>query len=416
LRILYFHQYFTVRGGIQSTRSYEFARRLVRHGHQVTVVTRDTRDLEPGRAPTRRGRVFTREKVDGIDVIYINVPYSNYMSMQARLLSFAGFMVGATLAGLALPRADIVFATSTPLTIGVPGLLTSRLKGSHFVFEVRDLWPEIPVAIGALTNPLLIRIAEWLEQTLYVAAEKIVIIAEPWRESFVARGIPEEKLVFIPHAGDTDLFGPQAVDDGFRRRHGLEAKFVAIFAGAMGVANGLDQLVDAAEALHHEGDERVHIVIIGEGSERPRLEERVRALALRNLTILPPVPKRELAGVVGACDATLTVLAPFDLFDTAAPNKFFDGLAAGKPVVSNIRGWLKELVETENVGIAVPPGSGVEIAAALAVLSQEPEMVGRMGRNARALAEGRFSRDTTAEQLAATFAEVAGTGGAASDV
>ena len=412
MRILYFHQYFNVRRGFGSTRSYEFARRLVQEGHQVTVVTRDTRHLEPERGDSARGRFVSRETIDGIDVIYLNVPYSNYMSMQARMLSFAGFMLAASAAAVALPRADVVFATSTPLTIGVPGLIAARLKRAPFIFEVRDLWPQIPIAIGALTNPMLIKVAEWLEQTLYDAAERIVIIAEPWRDAFVARGIPAEKLVFIPHAGDTDLFGPQVVDETFRRRYGLDDKFVAIFAGAIGIANGLDQVVDAAHCLKQEGEGSVAIVIIGEGTERPRLEQRAAELALDNLLILPPVAKEELAGIVGACDATLTILLPFKLFDTAAPNKFFDGLAAGKPVVSNIRGWLKELVETENVGIAVPPGSGLEIAAALAVLAHDPEMVATMGANARRLAEGRFSRDTTAGQLARVFEDVLAADGA----
>jgi glycosyltransferase involved in cell wall biosynthesis len=408
LDVLYFHQYFATRRRSTATRSYELARRLVDRGHHVTIVSRDTRMLESGRDGRPEGRVVAREQVDGIDVLYINVPYANRYSTPVRLASFAAFTVAASVAGAVQRRPDVVFASSTPLTIGVAGLVTARLKRAPFVFEIRDLWPAVPVALGALKSGPAIGTAEWLERRLYNGAERVVVLSEGSREELHRRGIAEDKLVLIPNAADLDVFRPDVVDEGFRAEHGLEGRFVAVYAGAMGRANGLDQLVDAAEALRRWGDTRVTIVALGDGGERPRLEERAQALGLDNLLFLPAVPKEQLAGVVGAADVTLTIFAPHPILETNSPNKFFDSLAAGKPVVVNLDGWLRSLVEENEAGVWVPGGNAEALAGALSAFAANPGRVEQMGRNARTLAEREFGRDEMADRLAHTLEEVAG--------
>jgi glycosyltransferase involved in cell wall biosynthesis len=408
LDVLYFHQYFATRRRSTATRSYELARRLVDRGHRVTIVSRDTRRLETGRDGRPPGRVVAREQVDGIDVLYLNIPYANRYSTPVRLASFTAFTVAASVAGALHRRPDVVFASSTPLTIGIAGLLTARVKRAPFVFEIRDLWPAVPVALGALTSRPAIGTAEWLERRLYEGAERIVVLSEGSRDELRKRGIPEEKLVLIPNAADLDVFRPDVVDAGFRARHGLENRFVALYAGAMGRANGLDQLVDAAEALRRWGDARVTIVALGDGGERPRLMERARELGLDNLLFLPALPKDELAGVVGAADVTLTIFAPHPILETNSPNKFFDSLAAGKPVVVNLGGWLRGLVEEHDTGVWVPAGNAEALAGALSALAANPTKVEQMGRNARTLAEREFGRDEMADRLAQTLEEVGG--------
>ena len=405
--VLYFHQYFATRRRSTATRSYELARRLVDRGHNVTIVSRDTRMLESGRDGKPEGRVVAREQVDGIDVLYLNIPYANRYSAPVRVASFTAFTVAASVAGALQQRPDVVFASSTPLTIGIAGLLTARAKRAPFVFEIRDLWPAVPVALGALKGGVAIGTAEWLERRLYEGAERIVVLSEGSRDELKRRGIADEKLVFIPNAADLDVFRPGVGDETFRARHGLEDRFVALYAGAIGRANGLDQLVDAADALRRWGDSRVAIVAMGDGGERTRLEERARELGLANLLFLPPVPKEELAGIVGAADVTLTVFAPHPILETNSPNKFFDSLAAGKPVVVNLDGWLRRLVEEHEAGVWVPAGNAEALAGALSALAANPERVELMGRNARALAERDFGRDEMADRLARTLEEVA---------
>jgi glycosyltransferase involved in cell wall biosynthesis len=406
--VLYFHQYFATRRRSTATRSYELARRLVDRGHRVTIVSRDTRMLEAGRGE-REGKVVAREQVDGIDVLFLNVPYANRYPTPVRLASFTAFTIAASVAGALGRKPDVVFASSTPLTIGIAGLTTARLKRVPFVFEIRDLWPAVPVELGVLKGGAAIRSAEWLERRLYDGAERIVVLSEGARDTLIERGIPAEKLVLIPNAADLDVFRPEVVDETFRSKHGLEGRFVALYAGAMGKANGLDQLVDAADALRRWGDNRITIVALGDGGERPRLEERARELGLDNVLLLPAVPKEELAGIVGAADVTLTIFAPYPVLETNSPNKFFDSLAAGKPVVVNLDGWLRRLVEEHDAGVWVPAGNAEGLAGALSSLAANPEKVETMGRNARALAEREFGRDEMAERLAGTLEEVVAT-------
>jgi glycosyltransferase involved in cell wall biosynthesis len=403
--VLYFHQYFATRRRSTATRSYELARRLVDRGHKVTIVSRDTRSLEAGRDEPPAGKLVARETVDGIDVLFLNVPYANRYPTPLRLASFAAFTVAAGVAGVLERKPDVVFASSTPLTIGIAGLATARLKRVPFVFEIRDLWPAVPVQLGALKSPPAVRSAEWLERRLYAGAERIVVLSEGAQEDLERRGIPSEKLSLIPNAADLDVFRPGVVDEEFRGHHGLEGKFVALYSGAMGRANGLDQLVDAAEALRRRGDERVAIVALGDGGERPRLEERARDLGLDNLRFLSPVPKDELAGIVGAADVTLTIFAPHPVLETNSPNKFFDSLAAGKSAVVNLDGWVRRLVEENDAGAWVPAGDSEALAWALSALAGDPARVERMGMNARALAEREFSRDLMAERLERTLEE-----------
>jgi len=374
----------------------------------VTIVSRDTRMLESGREQPPVGRLVAREQVDGIDLVYLNIPYANRYATAVRLASFTAFTIAASVAGALQQKPDVVFASSTPLTIGAAGLLTARLKRAPFVFEIRDLWPAVPIALGALKSRPAIGTAEWLERRLYDGAERVVVLSEGAREELRGRGIPEDKLVLIPNAADLDVFRPDVVDEGFRAEAGLEGRFVALYAGAMGPANGLDQLVDAAEALRRWGDTRVAIVAVGDGGERPRLEDRARELGLDNLLFLPAVPKERLAGILGAADVTLTIFAPYPILETNSPNKFFDSLASGKPVVLNLGGWLRELVEEHEAGVWVPGGNAEALAGALSALAANPERVAEMGRNARALAEREFGRDEMADRLAQTLEEVAG--------
>ena len=403
--VLYFHQYFATRRRSTATRSYELARRLVDRGHSVTIVSRDTRSLEAGRADRPPGRLAAREHIDGIDVLYLNVPYANRYPKPVRLASFTAFTVAAGVAGALERKPDVVFASSTPLTIGIAGLATARMKRVPFVFEVRDLWPAVPVELGALKSTPAVRSAEWLERRLYAGAERIVVLSEGAKQDLERRGIPSEKLSLIPNAADLDVFRPGIVDEAFRAKHGLAEKFVALYSGAMGRANGLEQLVEAAEALRRRSDERIVIVAIGDGGERPRLEERTRELGLDNLRFLPPVAKDELAGIVGAADVTLTIFAPYPVLETNSPNKFFDSLAAGKPAVVNLDGWVRRLVEENEAGAWVPAGDSEALAWALSALAGDHDRVERMGRNARALAEREFSRDLMAERLARTLEE-----------
>jgi glycosyltransferase involved in cell wall biosynthesis len=407
VKVLYFDPKFLTPRHSAPTRAYSFARHLVERGHEVTMVGRDPRWLHVGPEARRRRRVV-RERVDGIEVLWLRIPYDQGFSKRKRLLSYGAYAAAASMVAALAPRQDVVYASSTPLTSGIPGAFASRLKRVPFVFELQDLWPAAPAALGFLTGRTELAAAEWLERALYARAARLVVCSQAVVSELGRRGIPEEKLVLIPNFSDVELFGPGRSDNGFRAKHGLEGKFVGVYSGSMGVANGVHQLADAAAALKRAGEESVAIVALGSGSEREALERRVRDEDLDNLLVLPPVPREEVPAIVGTSDATLTVFAPHPVLELNSPNKFFDSLAAGKPVVVNVDGWLRGLVEENDAGLYVPAGDGEALAGALVSLSHHPGRLAEIGANARALAIREFSRDLLADRLATTLEAVAG--------
>ena len=402
MRILYIDSKFGSPRASSHARVYHFSQRLRERGHEVTIIGRDSGRMELDGA-RQRGMV-TRGKLDELDVVLLKVPYAQAYSKRMRMLSYGGFTLGAAALAAAGP-ADVVFASSSPLTIGISGVLASRLRRAPFVFELQDLWPAVPIGMGFLTGRAEIGTAEWLERKLYDAARRIVVCSEGVREALVSRGIPSEKIVLIPNVSDIEHFRPDVSDPSFRQQHGLEGKFMAVYAGAMGVTNGLDQLVDAAVALRDAGDSRVAIVAAGNGTEKERIERRVADLELENLIVLPDIPRAEIPRLVGTADVTLTTFAPVPILQTNSPNKFFDSLAAGKPAIVNLDGWLRRLVEEKRVGVYVPPTDGKALADALAELAGKAELVRELGRNARALAEREFSSDLLADRLADVLEE-----------
>jgi glycosyltransferase involved in cell wall biosynthesis len=398
MRILYIDSKFGSPRASSHARVYHFAQRLLERGHEVTIIGRDSGRMELEGQRHRAG--VTRGRLDGLEIVLLKVPYAQAYSKRMRMLSYGGFTLGAGLLAATAGPADVVFASSSPLTIGISGVLASRLRRTPFVFELQDLWPAVPVGLGFLTGRTEIRTAERLERSLYRAAKRIVVCSAEVRDVLVERGIPAEKIVLIPNVSDIEHFSPEIADPVFRERHGLDGKFLAVYAGAMGVTNGIDQLVDAAVALREAGEDDVTIVAAGNGTEKERIELRVAELGLENMIVLPDIPRDEIPLLVGAADVTLTSFAPYPILDTNSPNKFFDSLAAGKPPIVTLDGWLHRLVEEKRVGAYVPAGDGKALAETLADLAGKPELVRELGANARKLAEEEFSRDLLADRLA----------------
>ena len=399
MRILYFHQHFTTPAGSGGTRSYEFARALAARGHEVTMVCgQGPREFFGFTRDERRG--WDRGTVDGIDVIALPLAYSNRDNLLRRALVFLRFAWRSV--GIAL-RADceLIFATSTPLTAALPGIASKLLRRrAPFVFEVRDLWPELPRALG-MKNPLLLGGMGALEWTAYRCADSCVGLSPGIVEGIRRRAPAGRRVEMIPNGCDLGLFRP-----GNRASLDLPGirpgDFVAGFIGAHGIANGLDAVLDAAAELRRAGRTDIKLALIGDGNRKDALVARARAEGLDNCLFVPPMKKTEIARVTAGFGCGLMILADVPAFyHGTSPNKFFDYLAAGLPVVNNYPGWLAELITRHRCGLAVPPGEPGRLAAALAELADHPEAASEMGRNSRALAEREFSRAV----LAARFAD-----------
>ena len=398
LRILYLHQFFLTREGSGGTRSYEFARHLVGAGHEVVMVT----------AGTGSGS----RTVDGIRVVEVGAGHGDYvratsMGNVRRIVSFLRFAAAAVVAVTRVPAPEVVLATSPPLTMALPAVAAARRHRAPLVFEVRDLWPEAPIQMGALTNPLARRLARALERAVYRASAHVVALSPGIREGVMAAGVPAGEVTLIPNASDLDLFTPSLDPDGLRERLGLEGSFVCSYFGTMGEANDLTQVVDAAAVLQGRGEDSVAFVLQGDGKRRAAIEAEVRRRDLRNVVLLPAGDKASAARLAAASDACMTIFKDVPILATNSPNKLFDTFAAGRPAIVNTPGWQRELVERNEAGLFARPGDPSDLADQVLRLRDDPELTATYGRNARRLAEQEFDRRLLAERLLAVLEDVA---------
>jgi GT2 family glycosyltransferase/glycosyltransferase involved in cell wall biosynthesis len=404
VRILYLHQFFTTREGSGGTRSYEHARHLVRCGHEVVMVT----GARPG-----AGR-SARYEVDGIDVREVRGASADYAAATARgygprIAGFAGFAAGATAVALRAPAPDVALATSPPLTIALPAIAVARARRVPLVFEVRDLWPEAPIQMGALRSAPARAGARALERAAYAAAAQVVALSPGMRDGVVAAGVAPERVTVIPNASDLDLFSPELDPGDLRATVGIaEGALLCAYFGTMGEANDLTQVIEAATLLRdrgrHEGE--IAFVLQGEGKRRPALEAEVARRGLANVVVRPSGGKRSAALLAAASDACLTIFKDVPILATNSPNKLFDTFAAGRAAIVNTDGWQRELVERHGAGLAARPGDPAHLADQIERLADDRELAARLGAGARRLAEEQFDRRVLAERVRHLLEEV----------
>ena len=393
MRIIYLHQYFNTPEMPGGNRSFQMARRFVEWGHEVEMIT----SLREGDDMNRRDWFTTEEA--GIRVHWLPVRAGNAVGFRERIMGFCKFAWKASKRAAEIDG-DIIFATSTPLTIAIPAIYAQRKRKLPMVFEVRDVWPEAPIQMGVLKNPLLIAAARRLERAAYRHSKAIVALTPGMKDGVVKSGVPESKVTVIPNSSDLDMFSPEIDGSEIRKRFGLEENFVFLYFGTHGKANGLDFVLDAAAELQRRGDEKIAFILHGRGMERDNLKRRAERENLRNVVFSETLPrKRDLAKLVACADVTMTIYKNVPILYTCSPNKMFDSFAAGKPVLTNMPGWLQELVDENQAGVFVRPDDVKEFADTAQRLSSDPGLCETLGRNARRLAEERFARDILAREL-----------------
>ena len=389
MRVLYFHQHFSTPAGSTGIRSYEMARKLIQRGHEVIMVCGSYRGAVTGLdGPFVHGK--RRGMVDGIDVIEIDCAYANALGFVRRTRLFLKFALAGI--GLALrERYDLVFATTTPLTAGIPGIVARWVRGKRFVFEVRDLWPELPQAMGVITNTLVLMMMRGLEWASYRSAHRLIGLAPGVVDGIARRGVSRDKIAMIPNGCDVELF--DAPEAPWRPDVIPADAFVAIYAGTHGVANGLDAALDVAAALKKRVRDDIYILLIGDGKLKPALMERAQREGLDHVIFLPPVNKAKLSGLMHSVQIGLQMLANVPAFYYGtSPNKFFDYIAAGVPVLTNYPGWVAELITENQCGFAVPPMDVQAFAEALEYAANHRTELKHMATRAHELAEIDFAR------------------------
>lgn len=392
MHILIIHQAFASLNEPGGTRHYELSRYLVKRGHRVTVIA------SPVSYITGSATVAEDARLEGVNVLRASVYRAHHKSFLHRMLAFFSFMLSSFWIGLGVKDVDLVWGTSPPIFQGVTAWALAKLKRGKFLFEVRDLWPQFAIAVGVLKNPLLIRLSEWLETFLYRSADQVIVNSPAYVSHVERRGGPHVELV--PNSADPSMFDPAWRGTEYRLAHGLADKYVVMYAGAHGMSNDLDTVLEAARLL--QGLPKVQIVLVGDGKEKPVLQSQATALGLSNVSFLPPVPKSGMAEALAAADACIAILKPLEEYKTTYPNKVFDYMAAGRPVVLVIDGVIREVVEAADCGFFVRPGDPADLAGVIRKLAADPEASRRMGLSGRRYLEQNFSR----EQMAARLVEL----------
>ncbi len=406
MRILYLSQYFPPEVGATQTRALEMARHLVQAGHQVTMLT-EFPNHPSGIIPDEyRGKWYQRESLEGIDVLRIWVKASPAKSFRTRMMFYLSYMLNATLVGLLKAKGpyDVIYATSPPLFVGGAGLALGALKRTRFVFEVRDLWPESAVALGELSNRRAISWATRLEEMCYNRASKIVVVTEGIKARLEERGYGA-KLALIPNGSNTELFRPSPeAAHRLRQELGLGSRFLVVYAGIHGLAQGMETLAEAARLLQNEPD--VHFLFVGEGPKKMDLAILREEYGLQNLTMLAERPMADMPAFLSAANVALVPLRKHALFQGALPSKMFDAWACGCPIVLSIEGEARRVLEEAQGGLYAEPEDAEGIAAAIMRLKADPDAAAAMGLNGRRYVEAHYSRQRMAQRLEALLSEV----------
>lgn len=405
MHILLIHQAFAALNEPGGTRHHELARFLIAQGHRVTVIASPISYLTGSqRAPEAGGASPEEGSQAGLTILRTYTYPALHRSFFHRVISFLSFMLSSFWAGLRVPKPDLVWGTSPPIFQAGTAWAVARLRGAPFVLEIRDLWPAFAVGVGVLRSPLLIRLAEAFERFLYRHADRVVVNSPGFSEHVQRRGARQVDLV--PNGADTRMFDPQATGAAFRRQHDLEDEYLVMYAGAHGMSNDLGILLAAAAQL--QDLTRLRLVLLGDGKEKPRLIEQAGRLQLANVRFLDPLPKLAMPEALAAADACVAILKPIPEYKTVYPNKVFDYMAAGRPVILAIEGVIREVVEQAQAGLCVPPGDPQALAAAVRRLVDQPELGHQMGHRGRAYVQEHFDRQVVALRLEAILRDTAG--------
>ena len=380
------------------------ARRLVMAGHRVTMVTGSSAFPKRYEFPNEVSSL----RLEGIDLRVIKVAYSNKLSFSQRIAAFFAFAWKASLEAARVPGVDVVFATSTPLTIAIPAVWAKRRLGAPMVFEVRDLWPELPIALGALKNPIAQWAARWLERFAYRNAERIVALSSGMKEGVVRVDGRPDRVTVIPNSSDIELFRvPASAGEEFLRAHPhLKGSALVTYGGTLGIVNGAEYLVEtAAEML--KLDPTVRFLLVGDGNRKGAALERARALGVleKNLWMMPPMEKRAMPQVLSASTVTVSTVIDVPELRHNSANKFFDSLAAERPMMINHEGWLADVIRESGAGLVTPPGDPKAAARALHAFLSDAQGLRRSRAAAKRLADEEYGRDRLFARLLGVLEE-----------
>ncbi len=409
MQILFLSHYFPPENNAPASRTHEHCARWARAGHDVTVLTCVPNcpggEVYPGYRNRLRRQV---EMVDGIRVVRVWTYLAPNAGTWRRIANYLSYMVSAVLASLRLPRPDVVVATSPQFFCGWAGVLASRVKRAPLVLEIRDIWPESIVAVGAMRNRRVLGILEELERRMYLAARHIVAVGDGYRDNILGKVDVADRISVITNGVDLVRYSPREPDARFLQRWNLDGKFVCSYVGTIGMAHGLEVVIEAAKLLRAGGRDDIRFCLVGDGAMRKSLEQQARHESVSDMVVCTGrLPKEEMPAVLASSDACLVHLKGCELFETVVPSKIFEIMAMGRPIIMGVKGQARRMVIDAGAGVEMEPDCPRSLVAAVETLAAEAHAGYVRSAGARAYVANHFSRDTFAKRYLDLLEDVA---------
>jgi colanic acid biosynthesis glycosyl transferase WcaI len=409
VKILYISQYFPPEMGAPAARASELAQHWAQSGHEVSVLTgfpNHPTGVVPPEWRSRLRRLTHHEKIAGADVFRTWLwPLPNRKAHE-RMRNYASFCISAALRGTFLPHPDVIIASSPQLLVGLSGWWIAFARQVPFVFEVRDLWPESLVAVGAgKENSLLHHALGAIAKFLYQHSDRVVVVSPAFKDHLMRHWyIPAEKISVVENGVETDLFAPAspAANNALRRELGAEGKFLVCYIGTMGNAHGLETLLDAASQLRQHNPE-VLFLLVGEGAEKAKIKALAQSRGLANVHFFDQQPREKIPALISASNACLVLLKKTDVFKTVIPTKMLEFMSCARPVILGVDGQARQIIDDAGAGIVIEPENSEALVAAISQLSDDRELGITLGQKGREYIVQHFSRGRTAEKYIAVL-------------
>ena len=392
MHILFLSHNFPPEVNAGATRTYEHCKRWVAAGHEVTVIACPPHWPKGELFDGYRNRWRSEEVVDGIRVLRVWTYIAANEGFLKRALNFVSYLITAAWAAIHVRNVDVVVSTSPHFFCGFAGVLVRAVRPWPFVLEVRDIWPESIAAVGAMRKSLAFRVLERLERLMYDSANHIVTVGDGYRQKLLERGVPAAKITVVTNGVDLEACVAAGDRAALRKRWNSEGAFVCSYVGTVGMAHGLDVMLDAARMLKRGGRDDVRLWIVGDGADRRRLEQAAKREMLDNVVFTGLVPKHEVMDVIAASDACLVHLKGTELFGSVIPSKIFETMALGVPIVMGVRGQSLEIVRNARAGVAMTPDDPESLLVAVEAIRTAPHRY----RSGRAYVAKHFNRDDRA--------------------
>ena len=397
MKILFLTHYFPPEVNAPATRTYEHCKQWIKSGHEVTVVTCTPNHPKGQVYPGYKNKFFQQENIDGINVIRLWTYVTANEGFVKRTLNYISYLVAVVFATPFLPKTDVVVSTSPQFFCGLAGYFVKLFKRASWVLEIRDLWPESIIAVGAVTNKTIVRILEYMELKAYEKSDHIVVVTDAFKKFIAAKGINSDKITIIKNGVDLSFYKPEEVEahDVFDLK--LDTRFVASYFGTHGMAHHLVTILEAAEILSERDD--IVFVLVGDGAEKQKLLEEKQQKNLQNVIMLDQQGKDKMPNLWALSDVSLVLLKKSDLFKTVIPSKIFESMAMKKPIILGVEGEVKGMIEEGNSGLCIEPENAEQLAEAIVKIADNKELNCKLGGNGRRYVEKFFDRTVLANRF-----------------